>query len=741
MANKKVVVDVEIKADIQPSIAGLKELKKQLKTAAAGSDDFKKISAQIRDTEDALQGAKKSADDFGGFLESAPGPLGVLGRGFKSVEIAFSSFNGALKASIIGILVTAIGGLVAAFSKSEVAMKKLQPIFIAFEKILGGIFRAFEPVLDIFVEMAMKALPIITTGIGGFYSALFSLFTFIKTTGLGIGKILKGIFTLDFDSVEEGLDGLKNVFSDTAKSFTDTYKRFEDGTKEVTKTEKENEEERRKIADEARAKREKAAAEELAKRKANLDAQIQLEIDKENTSKEKLSALLKQRYEAELQGQKLSDAQKQVLRDANTKKIEESLKADADVRQKAFDDSLKKLQDASKAEQDQLNANLNEAKAIYGENSAEARKTQDDIFNSQAATLKKEKELLIQKQDLTDAETARLKSIGIEEQNLTTTKRVENEKRIQNDVAAFLKSKENEKVAADAKFAQDMELAQYDFELQQKILDEKIKQDEIYYASLLANENLTADEIAAIKKKRLDNDISFLNEEEKLEQKRVATKVKALDDIISIVGQESVVGRAALIAKQLLAAQEIFLEVRKTITFSTQALARSKVAVAEGTARTAKVGFPQNIPLLIGYAAQAAGIISAIISATKSAKQVETTSTSPSNEQPRALASGGFVSGPGTGTSDSIPAMLSNGESVINARSTNMFKPLLSTINRIGGGRQFAEGGIATTSASAMNELNTAISMSQQPIKTYVVAQDMSSMQQFDRASKSRSTL
>jgi hypothetical protein len=84
--------------------------------------------------------------------------------------------------------------------------------------------------------------------------------------------------------------------------------------------------------------------------------------------------------------------------------------------------------------------------------------------------------------------------------------------------------------------------------------------------------------------------------------------------------------------------------------------------------------------------------------------------------------------------------MLSNGESVINARSTSMFKPLLSTINRIGGGRQFAEGGIATTSSS-MNDLNNALAMSQQPIKTYVVAQDMSSMQQFDRAQKSRSTL
>lgn len=51
---------------------------------------------------------------------------------------------------------------------------------------------------------------------------------------------------------------------------------------------------------------------------------------------------------------------------------------------------------------------------------------------------------------------------------------------------------------------------------------------------------------------------------------------------------------------------------------------------------------------------------------------------------------GSMVSGAGTGTSDSIPAYLSNGESVINAKSTAMFAPILSQINEIGGGRAFA---------------------------------------------------
>ena len=52
----------------------------------------------------------------------------------------------------------------------------------------------------------------------------------------------------------------------------------------------------------------------------------------------------------------------------------------------------------------------------------------------------------------------------------------------------------------------------------------------------------------------------------------------------------------------------------------------------------------------------------------------------------KSFAVGGYVSGAGTGTSDSIPARLSNGESVMTARATSMFSPLLSAFNQLGGG-------------------------------------------------------
>jgi len=56
------------------------------------------------------------------------------------------------------------------------------------------------------------------------------------------------------------------------------------------------------------------------------------------------------------------------------------------------------------------------------------------------------------------------------------------------------------------------------------------------------------------------------------------------------------------------------------------------------------------------------------------------------------LATGGMVRGPGTSTSDSIPAMLSNGEYVVNAKATARHRHLLEAINN-GGRARFAEGG------------------------------------------------
>jgi septal ring factor EnvC (AmiA/AmiB activator) len=99
-------------------------------------------------------------------------------------------------------------------------------------------------------------------------------------------------------------------------------------------------------------------------------------------------------------------------------------------------------------------------------------------------------------------------------------------------------------------------------------------------------------------------------------------------------------------------------------------------ALSKGIAASQSIPFPGNLAAI-------AVTIATVMANIAKAKQLLT-----KEKQPKApkLATGGAVTGPGTGTSDSIIANLSSGESVLNAPATAMFAPLLSALNQIGGG-------------------------------------------------------
>ena len=125
---------------------------------------------------------------------------------------------------------------------------------------------------------------------------------------------------------------------------------------------------------------------------------------------------------------------------------------------------------------------------------------------------------------------------------------------------------------------------------------------------------------------------------------------------------------------------EAFGEENKELAKASKVLALAEIAIstgkaiAAGVAQASAVGpFPANLGAIVTTVTTVLANIASAISTVKSAK----------------FATGGLVTGPGTGTSDSISARLSNGESVINARSTAMFGPLLSSLNQAGGGIAF----------------------------------------------------
>lgn len=99
----------------------------------------------------------------------------------------------------------------------------------------------------------------------------------------------------------------------------------------------------------------------------------------------------------------------------------------------------------------------------------------------------------------------------------------------------------------------------------------------------------------------------------------------------------------------------------------------------------------------------------------------------------KAFASGGSVAGPGTGTSDSVPAMLSNGEYVLNAQAVDRLGvPFLDGLNT-GRLRGFASGGLVGSGGAYNHSVNAASSSSSRSssITLNVSALDVSSFADF----------
>ena len=230
---KKVEVEIDVTSNLGESIADLKELKKQLKQTAAGSEEFKKLYGQIDDLEDKIKAAKGASSDWVDTLESAGGPLGMLGGAINKAKVATQSFGAAFKAAGIGLLVSLVAGLAAAFSQTEGSMKKFEPLLIAMEQIFGGILEALQPLIDGFIELATSVMPYVTQAFKVVYSAVTAVFQSLGKLGGAIVKLFKG----DFKGAWEDAKSSVTSFSDNYEAATE---RFDKGAKKMTKTQKEN---------------------------------------------------------------------------------------------------------------------------------------------------------------------------------------------------------------------------------------------------------------------------------------------------------------------------------------------------------------------------------------------------------------------------------------------------------------------------------------------------------------------
>lgn len=154
-----------------------------------------------------------------------------------------------------------------------------------------------------------------------------------------------------------------------------------------------------------------------------------------------------------------------------------------------------------------------------------------------------------------------------------------------------------------------------------------------------------------------------------------------------------------------------FAKMSKIITLAQIAIDTGK-ALSAGIASASSLPYPANLAAIATTVATVLANVATAISTVKSAK----------------FATGGKVTGPGTGTSDSIPAQLSNGEYVMTAKATKLFEPMLSAMNAIGAGVPIAStrnyGVVQNT-----NDMTDSFTEAAQTIKPVVSVEEISDAQ------------
>jgi len=729
---KKVEIELDIKGGEKVKGLGqeIRELTKQLRQTKEGTKEWGEIYNRIDDLKDKLKGSQVASKDLFDTLEGAGGPIGALGAGLNKLKVATTSFGSALKATGIGFLVTTIGALVAAFSQSESAMKKLDPIIIQFQKLLGGLLEMFTPLIDGFLNAAVKVFPYFTKALGGLYSGLAGLFTLLKEAGVGAIKILDGIRRVDVSEVKEGWEQLKNSASKAWEQTKNVYSSFEKGTENLTKKEKENYKDRKEAADKA-----------LAEKLKHMEAQDKIDEAK----MEKLKA--------------------EALQYATTE--QEKLDVEKAFAKKSYDLKKKELEE----KQSLYKKDSDEYKAAQ----AELLKLDTDYINTKNTNNQKQRELDIAKRkEFYEKDKAQFQSQMDEKQrNIDTA----NEKELQ---ALDLKLKGGQ--------IKEFEYQQELYKLKQQQLSKGLdqlnfseQQEKMHYDNLYARNKINKEDyetaLLDISKrygdKRLQNlkdqGTNEFNEAVILAQKLVETKQFEKDSIVALEEAKinaiatlgNIISQLAngnkdlailgLAVQQGAAIADILTKYfRNKATLS---LAREEYRMlmanpitfaigASGVAATTAGLAIGNITLATGLAGVAMAVgqgLSAINKGGGAAGSGGGTTAAPgpsAQSLGKEYGDGGLINGP-LHAGGGVMINAEGGEAVMTRGSVTMFGPLLSALNQMGGGTSFTKGATAQAGYDAPQPL-----VNQSPIlKTYVVENELTSSQHKQARLKDLSTL
>jgi hypothetical protein len=699
-------------------------MKMELKGLDVGTAEFKKLYNEIDDLEDKIKSAKAKSSDWIDSLESAGGPLGMLGGTLNKLKVSTQSFGAALKATGIGLIVGLIGGLVAAFSQTEGSMKKLEPLLIAMEQIFGGILEALSPLIDGFVELAMDVMPYVTKAFKVVYSAVTAVFQSLGKLGSAVVKLFKG----DFAGAWEDAKSSVTSFSDNYEAATE---RFEKGAKKLTKTQKKNAEDAKAIADKA-----------LQERLKRMEAEDK--IDEATLAKMKAEALA------------LADTEQQKLDVENA------------FAKKSYDLKKKELQDKQ--------ALYKKDSVEYKGYTAELLNLQAEYINTQTANEDKQKQINLTKQK----EFYQKEKVNYQ---LKVDERIrDNDKADELELQALdvkLKKGEIKQYEYNVRLhdLKRQQLADKMAQLKQEQIDEEDHYTELYNKGKITKEDYLA-QLQDLQKTYGDKQLETLKQQgenefqyaQQLATMLVETKQYEKDAIIELeqakinaiatlgniitqlAGKNKDLQILGLLVSQGAAIADILTKyfTRKSELIGAKALyaamipnpITAAIGIA-GVAATSAGLVANTIGMAAGLAGVATSIATGISSINSAAAGVVGTSGSSANEPAPKVAGyayGGYIDGP-RHSNGGVNINAEGGEAVMTRGAVTMFGPLLSQLNQMGGGTSFNRSITTRFDNPKSAYPSDFIQQPPQIIKSYVVEGELTSTQQKAARLKDLSTI
>lgn len=722
---------VDLEATLKQAEFGsqqFKEVQKQLIAAKTAKEDLDK-SLEGRGAEKRLQGIIGLAEGVGGAFALASQTATLFGKESEQLAKVEAKAQQAISV-VLGVRAIKEGLLNSALERKII----LEKASAAGTVILNTVNKAFN------LTLTANPIGLIVTAAGLLVVAFLNL----------IGPIKKLMSQFDFlnKAADVVFDTLRNIgsfltgglISDAAtakieKNATKAVEALDDissaGNKLI------DSEKRRLSFLEASGATEEAIYEQ---KQRVVKAELKLRTDAANALirlQQKTGELDEEQMKKLQELQKeIADLNQQAINDEaayEKKKADDKKKAAEDARTKAKEaadkaaEAAKQRREAALAlEKEALKATKDLQNQFYLESLKDEEFKAQETLRIQQAAQQAELQLQIdgleKKKKLTKEETAALAALKKEQADLTAVQgqqtqalldsQAETRKQKQKDFDAELKGLQQQATLAAIEDERERGRKQIEVDLQNQI--DAINQRDL-------TETQKAELVKAITEKS-NADLLALNkgyaeQDKEIEMAKLEAKAEILGAQIDLVGQVGSFLSQIAGENKRLAIAGIVIEQAAGIA---RIVSNTGIANAKAVAASPITG---GLPwVAINTASAALSIASTVAGAAKSIKEINAADSGSGGGEkatkptPSKFASGGMVYGPGTSTSDSIPALLSSGESVINANSTQMFGGILSAINQAGGGAPIGD------NAAGVAPI----------VKTYVVASDVSSQQEAD---------